>query len=84
MSARDAGAKRCAYVGPALFSFGFRPFFLCATLFAGLTVPLWMGAFAKGAALGPQGDAMAWHAHEMIFGFIGAVVVGFLLTAVPN
>ncbi len=84
MSARDAGAKRRAYTGPALFSVGFRPFFLGATLFAGLAVLLWLGAFAHGAALGPQSDAMSWHAHEMIFGFIGAVVAGFLLTAVPN
>ena len=84
MSARDAGEKRRAYTGPALFSFGFRPFFLGATLFAGLAVPLWMAAFAHGAALGPDGDALAWHAHEMIFGFVGAVVAGFLLTAVPN
>ncbi|MGL4541565.1 MAG: NnrS family protein, partial [Polymorphobacter sp.] len=84
MAARDAGARRRAYAGPALFSFGFRPFFLGATLFAALAMPLWLGAFAHGGALGPGGDALAWHAHEMIFGFIAAVVAGFLLTAVPN
>jgi uncharacterized protein involved in response to NO len=81
---RDAGEKRRAYAGPALFGFGFRPFFLSAGLFAGLAVPIWMAAFAHGQPLGPGGDAMGWHAHEMLFGFVGAVIAGFLLTAIPN
>ncbi len=81
---RDAGEKRRAYAGPALFSFGFRPFFLFATLFAGLAVPVWLAAFAHGYAVGAGGDALGWHAHEMIFGYTGAVVAGFLLTAIPN
>lgn len=80
---RDAGAKRRAYAGPPLFSFGFRPFFLFSALFAGVAVPVWAAAFALGAPLG-GGDAMAWHAHEMIFGYTGAVIAGFLLTAIPN
>jgi uncharacterized protein involved in response to NO len=81
---RDAGEKRRAYAGPAMFSFGFRPFFFAAALFAGLAVPLWMAALSHGAALGAGGDGAAWHAHEMIFGYAGAVVAGFLLTAIPN
>jgi uncharacterized protein involved in response to NO len=81
---RDAGERRRAYTGPALFSFGFRPFFFSAALFAGLAVPLWMAALSHGAALGPGGQGAAWHAHEMIFGYTGAVVAGFLLTAIPN
>jgi uncharacterized protein involved in response to NO len=81
---RDAGERRRAYAGPAIFSFGFRPFFFAAALFAGLAVPLWMGALAHGGALGPGGQGAAWHAHEMIFGYTGAVIAGFLLTAIPN
>ncbi len=81
---RDAGDRRRAYAGPALFSFGFRPFFLSAALFAGLAVPLWLAAFAHGGSFGPGGDSMGWHAHEMLFGFTGAVIAGFLLTAIPN
>lgn len=81
---RDAGAKRRAYAGPALFSFGFRPFFLGGALFAGLAVPVWMAAFAHGYVIGPDGDALGWHAHEMIFGFLAAIIGGFLLTAIPN
>lgn len=81
---RDAGEKRRAYAGPALFSFGFRPFFLFAALFAGLAVPAWLAAFAHGQPFGAGGNAMGWHAHEMIFGYTGAVIAGFLLTAIPN
>jgi uncharacterized protein involved in response to NO len=81
---RDAGERRRAYAGPALFSYGFRPFFLFATLFAGLAVPAWMAAFAHGRPLGAGGDALSWHAHEMLFGYTAAVVAGFLLTAIPN
>ncbi len=70
--------------GPALFSYGFRPFFLGAALFAGLAVPAWV------VMLGKVGDAVVlsaardWHVHEMLFGFLPAVIAGFLLTAVPN
>lgn len=81
---RDAGEKRRAYAGPAIFSFGFRPFFFAAALFAGLAVPLWLAAMAHATPLGPGGDGAAWHAHEMIFGYTGSVMAGFLLTAIPN
>lgn len=84
VSEREAGSRRRAWAGPALFGFGFRPFFLFAALFAGLAVPAWLAAFALGAPLGTGGNAMGWHAHEMIFGYTGAVIAGFLLTAIPN
>ena len=32
----------------------------------------------------PNLPASLWHAHEMIYGFIGAAIAGFLLTAVPS
>jgi uncharacterized protein involved in response to NO len=69
---------------PALFSYGFRPFFLGGALTAALAVPLWLVMMATGVEpAGPFG-ALNWHAHEMIFGYIAAVVAGFVLTAVPN
>ncbi len=68
----------------ALFSYGFRPFFLGAALFAGLAVPTWIVMLAGGG----EGPGLAaprdWHVHEMLFGFLPAVITGFLLTAVPN
>ncbi len=72
------------YQGPALFRQGFRPFFLAAGLWAALAVPLWLLIFAGRLELPSGFGFAAWHAHEMIFGYAGAVVAGFLLTAIPN
>jgi uncharacterized protein involved in response to NO len=70
--------------GPAFFSYGFRPFFLSAALFAGVAIPAWILILA-----GPNNwnffyAPREWHVHEMIFGFLPAVIAGFLLTAMPN
>ncbi len=75
---------RTALTGLPLFSYGFRPFFLGAALFAGLAVPAWV-LMASGLT-GATGSLPArdWHVHEMVFGFLPAVIAGFLLTAVPN
>ncbi|MBS0222870.1 MAG: NnrS family protein [Proteobacteria bacterium] len=73
-----------AQAGIALFSAGFRPFFLAASIWAAVAVPLWLAAYAGGLAIPTQLPAIVWHAHEMIFGFAAAVVAGFLLTAIPN
>lgn len=70
--------------GPALFSAGFRPFFLAAALWAVVAVPIWLMAYATGIAPPSVLPPIIWHAHEMIFGFATAVVAGFLLTAIPN
>ncbi|HEX5361506.1 MAG TPA: NnrS family protein [Fluviicoccus sp.] len=70
---------------PPLFRLGFRPFFLGAALLALLAIPLWLAAW-HGLLSGwqPAGGWLAWHRHEMLFGFGLAVVAGFLLTAVQN
>ncbi len=70
--------------GPALWSYGFRPFFLGAAVWAVLTMALWMAALIHGLPLGGDFGAPLWHAHEMVFGFASAVLAGFLLTAIPN
>jgi uncharacterized protein involved in response to NO len=72
-------AARRAYEGPALFSYGFRPFFLAGAAWSALVVPLWIWSFQSGGCL-----TLAWHVHEMLFGFLAAVVAGFLTTAIPN
>jgi uncharacterized protein involved in response to NO len=69
---------------PALFSYGFRPFFLGAALFAGLAVPAWIVMLAAVGNATILSAARDWHVHEMVFGFLPAVITGFLLTAVPN
>lgn len=70
--------------GPAFLSYGFRPFFLGAGVMAVLAMVLWIGALAAGWPLGGAYGAVGWHAHEMLFGFGGAVLAGFLMTAIPN
>jgi uncharacterized protein involved in response to NO len=80
-----AGPKRTQpYAGLALFSYGFRPFFLGAALWAVLSLALWLASLAGVVQLAEGYGALAWHAHEMLFGYASAVVAGFLLTAVPN
>lgn len=74
----------------ALFSYGFRPFFLGAAIYAALAMLVWTAWVASAAPgltqdwLPVAGSAYAWHAHEMVFGFAAAAIGGFLLTAVPN
>lgn len=69
---------------PPILHYGFRPFFFLAALHAGVAVPAWLWIHLAGASVpGPFGG-MHWHAHEMLFGYLGAVVAGFVLTAIPN
>lgn len=72
------------YQGPAFFSYGFRPFFLSAALFAGLAVPAWILILTGVDDSELLSAVRDWHVHEMVFGFLPAVITGFLLTAIPN
>lgn len=69
----------------ALFELGFRPFFLLASLLSIIVTMLWMAAYTFGWSL-PVSDIspIAWHGHEMVFGYATAMIAGFLLTAVRN
>lgn len=77
-----ASAMR-AYQGPALFSFGFRPFFLFGSIWGAVAAPLWVYVLANGGGVSER-IGLDWHIHEMLFGYVGAIIGGFLLTAVPN
>ncbi len=72
------------YVGPVFLSYGFRPFFLGAALFGALAIPFWVAVFAGVVHTGVLYPPREWHVHEMLFGFIPALIAGFLLTAIPN
>jgi len=61
----------------------FRPFYLCGTLFAAVAVPLWLGMWYHNY-LTPTLPSLYWHAHEMVFGFAAAIIIGFLFTAARN
>ncbi len=72
------------WMGPAILTFGFRPFFFGATVWAALAMMLWVPMLSGHLMLPTAFDPVSWHAHEFLFGYLGAVVAGFLLTAVPN
>lgn len=67
----------------ALWRNGFRPFYLLASVFAALSIALW-ALQVGGLLVRPYLSGSLWHAHEMLFGFALAVVVGFLFTAGRN
>jgi uncharacterized protein involved in response to NO len=69
---------------PPVLRGGFRPFFLGGAIWAVIALAIWLAALAGQITLPSAFDALAWHRHEMLFGFVGAVVAGFLLTAIPN
>lgn len=69
--------------GFALWQLGFRPFYLLASVFAALSIALWALQFT-GHLAAPYLPGPMWHAHEMLFGFTLAIVVGFLFTAGRN
>lgn len=80
----DPGAARRNYRGPALFSAGFRPFFLVGALYAAIVGLSWLPVFSGHVGLHSHFAPVDWHAHEMIFGAAAAMIAGFLLTAIPN
>lgn len=81
-ASRD-GRGRVASMPPIL-QYGFRPFFFLAALHAGLAIPAWLWMYSSGTTLPGPFPGLEWHVHEMLFGYLGAVMTGFILTAIPN
>jgi uncharacterized protein involved in response to NO len=79
-----SAAQMRAWGGPAILTYGFRPFFLGAGVWAALAMALWVPMLAGHLSLPTAFDPVSWHAHEFLFGYLSAVIAGFLLTAVPN
>ena len=65
------------------FHDAFRPFYLGGAFFAAIAVPLWLGMWYHNYFT-PSLPSLYWHAHEMVFGFAGAIIIGFLFTAARN
>lgn len=69
-----------------IFRLAFRPFFLAASAFSVISMLLWAafwsGHFNVSSLM--YGNPLWWHSHEMLIGFTGAIIIGFLLTAVQN
>lgn len=79
---RDAFARLAAH---PLFLCGFRPFYLATAVYAVLLLAAWTAMLAGGLPMPDvPGGPVAWHAHELLYGFAMASVAGFLLTAVPE
>ncbi len=72
------------YRGPALFSFGFRSFFLLASIWASLSVPLWSLSYLAADDTAAAIFTRDWHVHEMLFGYTAAVIVGYMTIAGAN
>ena len=72
------------YSGPAILSYGFRPFFLAGSFYAGLGILIWLPFFFGRLKVPTAFTALDWHIHEMLYGYLPAVITGFLLTAIPN
>lgn len=69
---------------PACLSYGFRPFFLLGALYAALTILIWLPLFYGHLETYSFLTPVDWHIHEMLFGYLAAIITGFLLTAIPN
>jgi uncharacterized protein involved in response to NO len=83
LNIEEAASRRAPAPRFALWQLGFRPFYLLASSFAALSIALWALQFGGWLPLAYLQGPL-WHAHEMLFGFTLAVVVGFLFTAGRN
>lgn len=72
------------YQGPAILSYGFRPFFFLAGVWAFGAMLVWILMLTGREVLPLEMGAVDWHVHEFLFGYLSAVVAGFILTAIPN
>jgi uncharacterized protein involved in response to NO len=82
---RKPALTKFAIAAAPVFSLGFRAFFLAGAGFAVLAVAIWaLWLYGRLPGAQPIGGMLAWHRHEMPFGFAMAIIAGFLLTAVPN
>lgn len=67
-----------------MLSYGFRPFFLLGSIWAGVEIMAWLPIFYGELSLATAFTPRDWHVHELLFGYLPAIIAGFLLTAIPN
>jgi len=67
-----------------VMSMSFRPFFLAAAILAIIVMPVWLWVWTHAPLHLPRLSAPQWHASVMAFGYGGAVLAGFILTAAAN
>src|SRR5437867_11064469 len=79
-----AASRPGVYQGWPLLASGFRPFFLLGSIYAVLAVLVWLPVFYGELTLTSVFAPRDWHVHEMLYGYLPAVITGFLFTAIPN
>jgi len=79
-----AGAPGRESGSPVWLHGGYRLLFGCGALWAVVVVLLWVGALAGRWTLPTAMAPLAWHQHEMLFGYLGAIIGGFVSAAMPN
>ncbi|MGV7211710.1 NnrS family protein [Bradyrhizobium sp. UFLA05-112] len=79
-----AGARTRTHQGWPLLAHSFRPFFLLAAIQAAASILVWLPLFYGELSLSSAFAPRDWHVHEMLYGFLPAVITGFLFTAIPN
>jgi len=72
------------YQGLTVLAHGFRPFFLLGAVQAALSILVWLPVFYGELRLTSAFAPRDWHVHEMLYGYLPAIVTGFLFTAIPN
>ncbi len=72
------------YSGPAILNGGFRPFFLAGAIYSALIMVLWLPVVSGTLNLPSVMPGIDWHIHEILFGYLAAILTGFLFTAIPN
>ena len=80
----EATDRPRAHRGWPLLAGGFRPFFLFGSIYSGLAILVWLPVFYGELRLTSAFAPRDWHVHEMLYGYLPAVITGFLFTAIPN
>jgi uncharacterized protein involved in response to NO len=80
----DSFPRSRAWQGLPLFANGFRPFFLLGAIQAALSILVWLPVFYGELTLTSAFAPRDWHVHEMLYGYLPAIITGFLFTAIPN
>lgn len=69
---------------PAMLRGAYRLLFIGGSSWAIIVATLWIASYSGTIALPTAMDSLGWHQHEMLFGYLGAVIAGFLSAAIPN
>lgn len=75
---------QCLSSHQVVFTAGFRVFFLLSGFQALAVMALWLAYYFGTGWLPGNVPPVLWHGHELVFGFAGAALAGFMLTAIPN